>query len=352
MDVALVLTGRSPEPMGLELAEERLVQALRQSADGATVDVRVVGGRAARGTARRLGGRWYPARPGRAPKRLWRGVDLVHLAGPVPTPPRALPFVVTVHDLAPLHFDDEGPLPPSTAELVGRAALCICPSEFTASELESQLAVPRDRIRVVPNGPGQQVAPPPEPLSAAELAGLGIDLPFVLRLGGYTRRKNLALLAAAWPAVRRGVRAGLVLAGPPQPWRSSAVGTLARAPGVTMLDYVPSEVVSRLIRSAACLVTTSTYEGFGLPALEAMALGTPVVALRAPFSEEVCGDAGLLVGDDPAELADALVRVVADPAFAEGLRAAGLARARAFSWERSAEELLRAYRDARESQSA
>lgn len=326
MRVALVSGARGPRPMGLELAEAQLLEAL-QRADGARVELRVVGGRAARRTARALGGRWCPALPGRASPRAWRGADLVHLTGlDVPPPPPGVPFVATVHDLAPLRFPDEGSLPTWTREIADRAELVLCPSRFTAGELTDLLGVGPERIRVVPNGPGHDLSSGVAPLPA------GITPPFVLRLGGATQRKNLPLLLEAWPSVRTRTGATLALAGPQQ-----AASSLD---GVVVLGYVEAELVPRLIRSAAAVVLTSTYEGFGLPLLEGMAAGTPVVALRTPFAEEVCGDAALLV--EPEELADALVHVL--DGGADALAAAGLRRAQEFSWDRSAALVLDAYR--------
>ncbi len=345
MKVAVVTGGRSPEPMGLETAEARLLEALAGGRNGTFVDVRVVGGRGARRYARRLGARWYPAPPNRASRRVWRGAELLHLAGLTIPPPARRRFLATFHDLSPLHFGDEGTLPPWTQEIADRAELLFCPSRFTASELGRELGVPHERIRVVPNGPGHDLSPTIEPLADDELAALGIARPFLLRLGGYTERKNVPLLLAAWPAVRRRHEVSLALVGPAQAARAAQLAQAPSLAGVAVLDYLPAELVPRLLRSATALVSTSTYEGFGLPALEAMAAGTPVVAVRAPAVEEVCGSAGLLVENDPAELARALVRLLTDGELRRRLAAAGLRRASSFSWARSADAVLAVYRE-------
>ena len=195
MKVAIVSGPRAEVPMGLELAEQRLLEALRELT-GTTLDLRVVGRRSALRYARRAGGRWIPARPGTIPERASKGTDLVHLIGLDVPPPAATPFVAMVHDLSPLHFDDEGSLPPWMDDVVERARLLLTPSRFTAGELERHFAVPPERIRVI-GGAAALEARDLSPLSADELSRLGIEPPFVLRYGGYTKRKNVGLLLDA-----------------------------------------------------------------------------------------------------------------------------------------------------------
>ena len=166
-----------------------------------------------------------------------------------------------------------------------------------------------------------------------------------LRYGGYTGRKNVGLLLDAWPRVGRQRRLS-------SPGRRSRRATTAAATR-------SGRSVGR--RSRLCPVGTTCpsiasgprpsrrrrlYEGFGFPPLEALAAGTPVVALASPFVQEICGDAALLVGNDPSELAAAIGCVRVDHELAEHLGREGLERACSFSWRATAERVLTAYADA------
>lgn len=339
MRVAVISGARAAEPMGLDLAELRLLRALRDAPTDLSLDIRVVGGRSARRYAQRLDARWVPARGESLPRIALRGADLIHLAGLDFPPPHRKPFVAMLYDLSPLHYNDEGVLPPWLDDVVERARVIFTISEFIAAELVERAAVPAERVRVIKLAPALD-ARDAEPLSRDELRQLGIEPPFVLRLGGYTRRKNVPLLLEAWAQVTSGT---LVLAGPPQPARASILAGAPSLDRIVILDYVPQPLLARLLRSAAALVTTSSYEGFGLPPLEAMAAATPVVAVTAPFVREVCGDAALLVERRPEALANALGRVLVDEELARRLRAAGPPQAAGFTWSDAAVTVLSAY---------
>ena len=137
----------------------------------------------------------------------------------------------------------------------------------------------------------------------------------------------------------------LVLAGPPQPAREQILAQSPSLAGVVALDYVPEILLSRLLRTASVLVSTSCYEGFGLPLLEALAAGTPVVATSTPFTREVCGEAARLVQPDVEALAEAIQDVVRDSTIALRLRELGLSRAENFSWDRVVDGVFSAYHD-------
>ncbi len=330
---------RPDEPMGMELAELRLLEALRAAATDVELDVRVIGGRGGRRHARRVGARWIPARCGSLPSLALAGSDIVHLLGLDLPPPRRKAFVAMVHDLAPLVYEDEGALPPWTGEIAERASLFLTPSEFTAGEVRRHLGVPAERVTVIGSGPALD-ARLAEPLAPSELQQLSIEPPFVLRSGGYSRRKNVPLLLKAWTSVPD---ATLVLTGPPQPARAQILAEAPSLDRVVVLDYVPEALQARLLRSAAALVSTSSYEGFGLPTLEALSAGTPVVAVAAPYAREVCSDAALLVDERVDALADGLGRVIHDQQLAHLLRQRGLCRAVGFTWNRTAAAVLSAY---------
>jgi glycosyltransferase involved in cell wall biosynthesis len=325
--------------MGLERAEACLLEAIRSRLRDVALDVRVVGGRAARSHARRVHARWFPARPGTLPRRATRDADLIHLLGLDLPPPQEARFVVMVHDLSPLHYDDEGQLPPWIDEIVERAALVLTPSAFTASELQRHLGVEEQRIQVIGGAPVLEARGAVR-LSNTELRDLGIEPPFTLRFGGYTRRKGVRLLLDAWARVAHGT---LVLAGPSGTAAQAMLSLASPSDRVVVLDYVSDELLARLLRSAAALASTSEYEGYGLPALEAMAAGTPVVAVSTPFVREVCGDAACLVEPEADALARAMALVGQDDDLAQKLSDAGLARAEQYSWERVARRVLGSY---------
>jgi glycosyltransferase involved in cell wall biosynthesis len=270
---------------------------------------------------------WYPhVLPHRA-----RGADVLHCPtyrGPVRT---ATPLVVTVHDLA--VFRRPEAFPPWTRtysravvpRVVRAARIVTAVSEFTASELESVLRVPRGRIRIVPNA-----AAPAFTEDGPHESG-----DYLLAVGTLEPRKNLARAIEA--AQRLGIE--LRVAGDPG-WG----GVEATGPGVSWVGFASDDELARLYRGALCVVYPSLYEGFGIPVLEAMACGAPVVTSRGGATEEVAGGAAVLV--DPEDVSSIAAGIADAIARRAELGAAGLRRARDYSWETSARLLLQAYEDA------
>jgi glycosyltransferase involved in cell wall biosynthesis len=241
------------------------------------------------------------------------------------------PLVVTVHDLAVFRRPEAFPTWTRTysrvvvPRVVRAARIVAAVSEFTACELESVLRVPRARIRVVPNA-----AAPAFTEDGPRESG-----DYLLAVGTLEPRKNLTRAIEA--ARRLGIE--LRVAG-----QSGWGGVEATGPGVSWVGFASDDDLARLYRGATCVVYPSLYEGFGIPVLEAMACGAPVVTSRGGATEEVAGGAAVLV--DPEDVASIAAGIEDAIARREDLRTAGLRRARDYSWAASAQLLLQAYEDA------
>jgi glycosyltransferase involved in cell wall biosynthesis len=215
-----------------------------------------------------------------------------------------------------------------------RARLLLVPSHFVREELTEALDADPNRIRVVPPGLDPRFAPAAGPRPS------NLERPYVLALGTESARKNLPLLDRIAPELA-GHGLEVVIAGSTRSYLRTRPSTARR------LGYVPETDLPALYGHAAALAMPSLYEGFGLPCVEAMACGTPVVAGNAAALPEACGGAALLADPtDPDSFAGALLEAAGPER--ERLRAAGLARARLLTWERSAklvdaavDELLR-----------
>jgi alpha-1,3-rhamnosyl/mannosyltransferase len=261
-------------------------------------------------------------------------------------PPENRPFIITVHDVAGVTYDDEQPLPGWSSAAFSRARRILTPSHFSAEELVRHFGVDPGKLTVIGSGLGLPVSPSTPHLSDDQRLSLGISGPYVIRMGGYTRRKNVALLLDAWPTIRRSTGHSLVLTGAPIPGREEALRVAPGLDGVIVLDYVPADTIGSLLRSASLLVSTSLYEGVGLPPLEAMRAGVPVVAVRSAAAEETCGDAAVIVENDPSELAAHVSEVLADSQLQDALRSRGYAAVAGRDWHRTAAAVADAYRTA------
>jgi len=243
--------------------------------------------------------------------------------------------VVVIHDVAALRHPEAYSRPYVAYQkamlpvLARRARMLITVSEFPRGELTDVLGAPPASIRVVPEGVDERFAAAADPAQAA--ARFGLTRPYVLVVATDSRRKNLAVLEPAARALdERGI--DVVLAGSGRPYLPASPVALRR------LGYIPDEDLPGLYAGARALAMPSVYEGFGLPCLEAMACGTPVVAAAAGALPATVADAGLLVDPHDADgFAQALMSVAAEDERREPLIAAGRRRAQAFTWRRSAE---------------
>lgn len=294
------------------------------------------------------------------------GADVHH--GPHYTMPRRspVPSVVTVHDLS--FFDAPEWHERSKVVLFRRAieraardaAVVVCPSRVTADGLETWCRVEAEVV-VAPHGVDAERFCPDEPSRGADAALLAevdhrltSDRPLLVFVGTLEPRKDVPTLVRAFSAVAgRHPDALLVLAGG-RGWGADAVDAAVTASGlgprVVRTGYVDDTVIPALLRSATAVVYPSLYEGFGLPALEALACGTPLVTTSGTAMEEVAGTSALLVPTgDAAALADVLDDVVGgrqDDRVVSERRSEGFAIAAAHTWEASADVHVEAYRTA------
>ena len=303
---------------------ESLMRELR-ARDDVTLTTRAFG-RSDRASTLARDAVWYPFLLGREDD-----ADVLHCPtyrGPMRS---RVPLVVTVHDLAIFRHPEafnrwtRAYSPRVVPRVLAAAQRVIAVSEFTRQELIELLRVPDEKIRVVPNAVGDEFTN----------VGEAAEGDYVLAVGTLEPRKNLARLVEAARRTKRELR--VVGA---RGWGGVEVG----GNGVHWLGEVSDRELARLYRGAACVAYPSLYEGFGIPVLEAMACGAPVVTTRGTAMEEVADGAAVLVdARNPAEIATGIERAATDR---DELVARGLERASQFRWDAVAAATVQVYREA------
>ena len=281
------------------------------------------------------------------------GADLFH--GVLNVLPLACPVpgVVTVHDLAFIRFPqtfrayNRTYLDFATRMSVRRAVQILAVSEHTKRELVGLLGVPAERVVVTPNAVRAHFRPPEPATLAAFRVSKGLPERFVLYVGTLEPRKNLTTLLSAYAEIARRHDVPLLVGGG-KGWLYDAVFQRLEELGlrerVHFVGYIEEEELPLWYAAATVFVFPSIYEGFGMPPLEAMACGTPVITSNSSSLPEVVGDAGLMVAPtDASAFATALDQVLSDAALHDELRTRGLVRAQAFAWRTTAERTLAAY---------
>ena len=278
--------------------------------------------------------RWWLWGLGREMARL--GADLVH--GPdfaVPYLTRR-PSVLTLHDLSPWmekrwhHAADRVRRRTPVLFELGLATMVITPGEKVRRAALERFRLTPERVVSVPEAAARWFHPVAAPPAA----------PYFLFVGTLEPRKNLEVLIEAWRELRRDHAIDLMLVGR----RRADAPQIREEPGLRLAGEVKDSELPALYSGALAFVYPSSYEGFGLPVLEAMQCGAPVIASRAV--EEAAGDAAIFAGT-AAELARAMAEVASRPELAASLRERSLARAREFSWERTARKTREVYEEAR-----
>ncbi len=291
---------------------------------------------------------------------LNREADLLHIPYWAPPAHSPLPVVVTIHDIIPLvlpAYRGDARVRLYTALVraaTSAATLVLTDSRASEDDVTRHLGLPHERVRAVPLAVGPEYTPDATATDRAIRAELGLPETYVLYLGGFDVRKNLRTVMAAFAIVHRACPGARLAIGGRLPIHDTSFTPdprrLAREAGlfegsVHFLGFVAEDSKPALYRGARALIFPSTYEGFGYPPLEAISCGTPVVGGDVSSLPEVVGDAGVLLPPEDAEgMAGVLIQLLCDPAFYEEMRAHAIDQSHSFSWVRTADETLAAFR--------
>jgi glycosyltransferase involved in cell wall biosynthesis len=277
---------------------------------------------------------------------------------------KSVPYILTVHDLSfkifPEYFSTRmrlwhhGTRPD---RLTANAAAIIVPSQATKEDVVRFFRVPESRVHVIPHGVDPMFRPDFETRDHGVRGRLKLPKRFALFVGTLEPRKNIVALADAVEEYRRqsGDDLHLVLAGS-FGWKSGAIRERISQKSkvksqksnawIHHLGYIPREDLPALYRAATVFTWPSAYEGFGLPVLEAMASGTPVITSHTSSLPELTGDAAILINPfRPDEIVLALEQLLSSPALQSRLRKAGIEQAKQFSWQKSAEKTVKVFTD-------
>lgn len=343
-------TARSIRRLGRELEADPAVDLVRLAQTGRQrAGTR---GRVARGLRRELS--YLPFELPRRAARL--GLDLLHCPVALAPVRSRVPVAITVHDVMALEHPEwftaanrlqqRMVLGPAARH----AAVVLTPSEFSRQRAIEWLGLEPERVRVTPWGVDEVFSPGPR--SEDALARLGVHGRYLLTVGALRPRKNLEGALAAFEALRSHDDLELVVAGG-RGWDDAELlerlGGSPAAGRIRLTGRVSDEDLADLYRGTECFLFPSRYEGFGLPPLEAMACGAPVVSSDRSSMPEVVGGAALLVPpDDIAGWSSAVEDVLASPERRAELAERGRRRAALFTWERCARATVEAYRFALE----
>jgi glycosyltransferase involved in cell wall biosynthesis len=286
--------------------------------------------------------------------------DVVHYTNYLAPVRATVPYLVSIHDMSvslmpQFHTLKKRLLTSRLVPVVARgASLVLTPSENTRRDVVRLLRIDPARVRVIPYAPAPGFRPSPDP---ARLKAMGLREPYFLYVGTLEPRKNLLRALRAFARVAADLPDHRFVIVGQRGWKYDDVVNEASRPDlrgrVELKGYVAEEDLPILYSHAAAFVYPSLYEGFGLPVVEAMACGAPVLTSRSSSLTEIAEGAALLADPyDEAALAEGLRALATDQALAADLRARGLRHAAAFTWERTGRETAQAYREVYEDRSA